>query len=65
MEMVRIAGGLSHEEFDATPRMYTNINSSSPLKHDWPMLDGAMRLAPAGGSPPSLPRSPWPGRWRR
>ncbi len=45
MEMVRIAGGLSHSEFDAQPRMYTNINSVSPLKHDHPMLDGAMRLA--------------------
>ncbi len=48
MEMVRIAGGLSHEEFDASPRMYTNINSVSPLKHDFPMLDGAMRLARRG-----------------
>ncbi|MBF9035461.1 methyltransferase [Rhodobacterales bacterium HKCCE2091] len=48
MEMVRIAGGLSHEDFDATPRMYTNINSVSPLKHDFPMLDGAMRLARRG-----------------
>jgi trimethylamine--corrinoid protein Co-methyltransferase len=48
IEMVRIAGGLSHEEFDAAPRMYTNINSSSPLVHDWPMLDGAMRLAKRG-----------------
>jgi len=48
MEMVRIAGGLSHEAFEAMPRMYTNINSSSPLKHDWPMLDGAMRLARRG-----------------
>nr|WP_325249132.1 trimethylamine methyltransferase family protein [Amylibacter sp.] len=45
MEMVRIAGGLSHEEFDAAPRMYTNINSVSPLVHDYPMLDGAMRMA--------------------
>ncbi|WP_120502122.1 trimethylamine methyltransferase family protein [Roseovarius sp. EL26] len=45
MEMVRIAGGLTHEEFEATPRMYTNINSTSPLKHDYPMLDGWMRLA--------------------
>ena len=45
MEMVRIAGGLSHEEFEATSRMFTNINSTSPLKHDWPMLDGAMRMA--------------------
>ena len=48
MEMVRIAGGLTHEQFEAMPRMYTNINSSSPLKHDWPMLDGAMRLARRG-----------------
>ncbi|MDR6265216.1 trimethylamine methyltransferase family protein [Roseobacter sp. N2S] len=45
MEMVRIAGGLSHDEFDAAPRMYTNINSVSPLVHDYPMLDGAMRMA--------------------
>jgi trimethylamine--corrinoid protein Co-methyltransferase len=28
--------------------MYTNINSVSPLKHDFPMLDGAMRLAKRG-----------------
>ncbi|MGC3939460.1 trimethylamine methyltransferase family protein [Roseobacter sp. EG26] len=48
MEMVRIAGGLTHEEFDASPRMYTNINSTSPLKHDFPMLDGWMRLARRG-----------------
>ena len=45
MEMVRIAAGLSETEFQATPRMFTNINSTSPLKHDWPMLDGAMRMA--------------------
>jgi trimethylamine---corrinoid protein Co-methyltransferase len=48
MEMVRIAAGLTHAEFDAAPRMFTNINSVSPLKHDWPMLDGAMRLARRG-----------------
>lgn len=48
MEMTRLAGGLSHSEFDAKPRMYTNINSVSPLKHDYPMLDGAMRLAKRG-----------------
>ncbi len=48
MEMVRIAGGLTHEQFDAQPRMYTNINSTSPLKHDLPMIDGAMRLARRG-----------------
>ncbi len=48
MEMVRIAGGLTQEEFDATPRIYTNINSTSPLKHDYPMIDGALRLARRG-----------------
>lgn len=48
MEMVRIAAGLSHEEFDASPRMFTNINSTSPLKVDYNMLDGPMRLARRG-----------------
>jgi trimethylamine--corrinoid protein Co-methyltransferase len=48
MEMTRLAAGLSHAEFDAKPRMYTNINSVSPLKHDFPMIDGALRLARRG-----------------
>jgi trimethylamine--corrinoid protein Co-methyltransferase len=48
IEMTRIASGLDHEEFVSKPRLYTNINSSSPLKHDWPMLDGAMRFARYG-----------------
>ena len=48
MEMVRIAGGLTPEEFAATPRMYTNINSTSPLKHDIPMIDGCLRCIRKG-----------------
>jgi len=48
IEMARIASGLDHEAFESRPRVYTNINSSSPLKHDWPMLDGAMRFARRG-----------------
>jgi trimethylamine--corrinoid protein Co-methyltransferase len=48
MEMVRIAGGLSEDEFRASPRMYTNINSTSPLKHDTPMIDGYMRCVRRG-----------------
>ncbi len=48
MEMVRIAAGLSAHEFAARPRFFTNINSSSPLKHDYPMLDGSMRMARRG-----------------
>ena len=45
IEMVRIASGLDEDEFKKEARIYTNINSSSPLKHDWPMLDGAMRFS--------------------
>lgn len=48
MEMVRIAAGLTHDEFNASPRMFTNINSTSPLKIDFNMLDGAMRMARRG-----------------
>jgi trimethylamine--corrinoid protein Co-methyltransferase len=48
MEMVRIAAGLDEAGFRARPHMFTNINSVSPLKHDFPMIDGALRLARAG-----------------
>ena len=48
IEMVRIAGGLTDDEFEQAPRVFTNINSTSPLKHDLPMLDGAMRMARRG-----------------
>ena len=48
MEMVKIAGGLSEEEFCAKPHMFTNINSTWPLKHDHPMIDGCLRLIRRG-----------------
>jgi len=48
MEMVKIACGLTEEEFRAIPRMYTNINSTSPLKHDHPMIDGCLRCVRRG-----------------
>lgn len=48
MEMVRIAGALDTQAFREKPRMFTNINSVSPLKHDFPMIDGALRMARAG-----------------
>ncbi|MFK7875190.1 MAG: trimethylamine methyltransferase family protein [Paracoccaceae bacterium] len=48
MEMIKIAYGLSEEEFCARPYMYTNINSTSPLKHDFPMIDGCLRLIRRG-----------------
>ena len=48
MEMVRIAAGQTDAEFEAKPHMYTNINSTSPLKHDVPMIDGCLRLVRRG-----------------
>ena len=48
LEMVRIAGGLTEDEMRASPRVFTNINSTSPLKHDWPMIDGCLRLIRRG-----------------
>ncbi len=48
MEMVKIAGGLSEDQFASKPHMYTNINSTSPLKHDDLMIDGCLRCARRG-----------------
>ncbi|MGB2295312.1 MAG: trimethylamine methyltransferase family protein, partial [Candidatus Puniceispirillum sp.] len=48
MEMVKIAGGLREDAFQSKPRMYTNINSTSPLKHDHPMIDGSLRMIRRG-----------------
>ena len=48
MQLCQLAAGLSDDEFESQVHMFTNINSSSPLKHDWPMLDGAMRAAKRG-----------------
>ena len=48
MEMVKIAGQLSEEDFAAKPHLYTNINSTSPLKHDDLMIDGCLRCARRG-----------------
>ena len=42
MEMTRIAGSLSVDKFNSQSYMYTNINSVSPLKHDYPMIEGAI-----------------------
>ncbi|MFT4743902.1 MAG: trimethylamine--corrinoid protein Co-methyltransferase, partial [Yoonia sp.] len=48
MQMVRIAAGQTEDEFEAKPHMYTNINSTSPLKHDVPMIDGCLRCVRRG-----------------
>lgn len=48
MEMVRLAAGLTPSEFAAAPRMFSNINSISPLRHDAAVLEAALRFARQG-----------------
>jgi trimethylamine---corrinoid protein Co-methyltransferase len=47
-EQIRIANGLTVEEFQHTPCTYTIINTNSPRVLDAPMADGIMDFATAG-----------------
>ncbi|MCA8908373.1 MAG: trimethylamine methyltransferase family protein [Rhodospirillaceae bacterium] len=48
LEMVRLAHGLTAEELAAAPRLFTIINTSSPLRLDGPMIEGLMEMARHG-----------------
>ena len=48
MEILRIATGLSEEEFSKQPVTFSVINSSSPLRLDTPMLQGIIELSSRG-----------------
>jgi trimethylamine---corrinoid protein Co-methyltransferase len=45
LEIARIARGISNEQLEREPSLYTVINSSSPLRLDAPMLQGIMEMA--------------------
>ena len=45
IEIARIARGISHEQLDAEPSLFTIINTNSPLALDIPMLQGIMEMA--------------------
>ena len=47
-EMIRMAHGLTAEQFRARPSCYTVINTNSPLQLDIPMAEGIMDFAAAG-----------------
>jgi trimethylamine---corrinoid protein Co-methyltransferase len=47
-EMIRLAHGISSEEFRSRPYTYTVINTNSPLQLDIPMADGIIDFAAAG-----------------
>ena len=45
LEMVRIARGISDEQLDQEPSIFSVINSNSPLRLDLPMLQGMIEFA--------------------
>ncbi|MFI4889324.1 MAG: trimethylamine methyltransferase family protein [Steroidobacterales bacterium] len=47
-ELIRLAHGISAEEFRSRPYTYTVINTNSPLQLDIPMADGILDFAAAG-----------------
>src|SRR5271155_1124431 len=47
-ELIRLAHGISEEEFRSRPYTYTIINTNSPLQLDIPMADGIIDFAMAG-----------------
>jgi trimethylamine--corrinoid protein Co-methyltransferase len=48
IELTRIAHGVSPEEFRRLPRIWTVINTNSPLQLDIPMAEGIIDFAEAG-----------------
>ena len=47
-ELIRLAHGLTPDEFKSKPCTYTIINTNSPLQLDVPMAEGIMDFAAAG-----------------
>lgn len=45
LEITRIARGISEQQLDNEPSLFTIINSSSPLRLDAPMLQGIIEMA--------------------
>ncbi len=45
IEIARIARGISHEQLEREPSLFTIINTNSPLKMDTPMLQGVIEMA--------------------
>ena len=48
IEIARIARGVSREQLEREPSLFTIINTNSPLKMDIPMLQGVIEMARAG-----------------
>ncbi|MGF1632178.1 MAG: trimethylamine methyltransferase family protein [Kiloniellaceae bacterium] len=45
LELVRLGHGLTEAELTAAPRLFTIVNTSSPLRLDGPMIEGVIEMA--------------------
>ena len=45
IEIARIGRGISHEQLEREPSLFTIINTNSPLKLDTPMLNGILEMS--------------------
>ncbi len=45
IEIARIARGISHEQLEREPSLFSIVNTNSPLKLDTPMLRGIMEMS--------------------
>ena len=45
LEMIRIVRGISHDDLDREPSIYTVINVNSPVRLDTPMLNGIFEFS--------------------
>ncbi len=48
IEITRIARGISREQLEREPSVFTIINTNSPLKLDIPMMEGIIQMSSAG-----------------
>ncbi len=48
IEIARIARGISREQLEHEPSVFTIINTNSPLKLDIPMMEGIIQMASVG-----------------
>ena len=45
LEMVRIVRGVTHDDLEAQPSIFTVVNCNSPLRLDTPMLEGILQYS--------------------
>ena len=62
LEMIRIVRGVSDDDLEHEPSIYTVINASSPLRLDTPMLTGILEYSKRN-QVVVLTRSPSPEPW--